>query len=221
MTRPTRRSCISTRPWATGRSPEASASCERSEPSPCGPSEAVRADSRSCRGPGTPARTLKTMRIAPAPPTPREEVVDAVHGERIVDPYRWLEDDGSARVRAWTEAQNARTRAVLDALPQRRHFAFRLPALLSVGLLSAPHPVAGRIFHTRRAGEEPQAVLYVRDGPTTSDRALVDPNALDGSGLVTLDWYYPSSDGRYVAYGLSLGGDEMSTLHVIEVASGR
>ncbi len=161
------------------------------------------------------------MRIAPAPPTPREEVVDAVHGERIVDPYRWLEDDGSARVRAWTEAQNARTRAVLDALPQRSHFAFRLRALLSVGLLSAPHPVAGRIFHTRRAGEEAQAVLYVRDGPDTSDRALVDPNALDGSGLVTLDWYYPSSDGRYVAYGLSRGGDEMSTLHVIEVASGR
>src|SRR5712691_8579686 len=161
------------------------------------------------------------MPIAPPQPTPREEVVDTLHGERVVDPYRWLEDSGSARVRGWTEAQNARTRAVLDALPQRPHFARRLRALLGVGLLSAPHPVAGRIFHTRREGAQRQAVLYVRDGAALSDRPLVDPNALDRSGLVTLDWYYPSSDARYVAYGLSRGGDEMSALHVIEVATGR
>src|SRR5438445_478972 len=38
---------------------------------------------------------------------------------------------------------------------------------------------------------------------------------------VTLDWYYPSHDARYVAYGLSRGGDEMSTLHVIETAGGK
>src|SRR3989449_2520305 len=161
------------------------------------------------------------MPIAPPPPTPREDVVDTLHGERVVDPYRWLEDSGSARVRAWTEAQNARTGAVLDALPQRPRFARRLRALLGVGLLSAPHPVAGRIFHTRREGDQRQAVLYVRDSPALSDRPLVDPNAIDRSGLVTLDWYYPSSDARYVAYGLSRGGDEMSALHVIEVATGR
>jgi prolyl oligopeptidase len=157
--------------------------------------------------------------LPPAPRTARENVVDDVHGEQIADPYRWLEADATERVRDWSDEQNARTRSVLDPLPERAMFARRLRQLLSVGLLSTPRPIAGRIFHTRREGEQKQAVLYVRDSTAALDRALVDPNALDPSGLVTLDWYYPSPDARYVAYGLSHGGDEMSTLHVIETTT--
>ncbi|HKC90562.1 MAG TPA: prolyl oligopeptidase family serine peptidase, partial [Candidatus Limnocylindria bacterium] len=73
----------------------------------------------------------------------------------------------------------------------------------------------------RREGEQRQAVLYVRDAVHAADRVLIDPNALDRDGLVTIDWYYPSPDARYVAYGLSRGGDEMSTLHVVETATGK
>ena len=147
--------------------------------------------------------------------------MDEWHGERVVDPYRWLENTESERTEAWTEAQNARTRSVLDALPQRRYFAHRLRELLGVGLLETPRPIAGRIFHIRRSGAQRQSILYVRDGVDGTDRALVDPNTLDAAGLVTIDWYFPSHDARFVAYGLSRGGDEMSTLHVIEVATGR
>ena len=161
------------------------------------------------------------MPVPPAPRTARENVVDDVHGAKIADPYRWLEADAAPRVRDWTDQQNARTRAVLDQLPERAAFALRLRELLSVGLLSTPRPIAGRIFHARREGEQKQAVLYVRDAIGAPDRALVDPNTLDRDGLVTLDWYYPSRDARYVAYGLSRGGDEMSTLHVIETATGK
>ena len=161
------------------------------------------------------------MRIPPVPPTPREEVVDTYFGEQVSDPYRWLEDAGSPRVAAWTDAQNARTRAVLDALPQRAAIAARLRELLAVGLLGTPRPAGGRIFHLRRDGGQAQAVLYVRDGAGGRDRALVDPNALSADGLLTLDWYYPSPDGRLVAIGLSRGGTELSTLHVREVATGR
>src|SRR5438552_1532106 len=157
----------------------------------------------------------------PAPPTRREEVVDTVHGERLADPYRWLEDDGSDRVREWTDAQNARTRTVLDAIPQRAHFARRIGELLCVGLVETPRPIAGKIFHVRRAGAQKQHALYVRDAEGATDAVAVDPNAIDPMGLVTLDWWYPSWDGWYVAYGLSRGGDEMSTRQVRDLASGR
>src|SRR2546427_11309948 len=98
----------------------------------------------------------------PAPPTRREEVVDTVHGERLADPYRWLEDDGSDRVREWTDAQNARTRTVLDAIPPPAHFARRIGDLLFVGLLETPRPIAGKIFHARRAGAPKQHPLCGR-----------------------------------------------------------
>jgi len=53
-----------------------------------------------------------------APPTSNGgEVVDHLHAVAIADPYRWLEDGGSAETRAWTAAQNARTAAYLGAVP--------------------------------------------------------------------------------------------------------
>ena len=161
------------------------------------------------------------MTPPPPPATPREEVVDVWHGERVVDSYRWLEG-ASDRISAWTDQQNARTRAVLDAVPERAALARRLRELLSVGLLSTPRPAGPWLFHTRREGAQKQAILYVRRGIDGEDRALIDPNVPDeSSGLVTLDWYYPSWDGRFVAYGLSRGGDELSTLYVVETQSGR
>ena len=152
--------------------------------------------------------------VSTAPRSVREEVVDVWHGERVADPYRWLEGS-SDRIREWTDAQNARTRSALDAVPARSRFAPRLRELLSVGLLGTPQPFGKWIFHTRREGTQKQAVLYVREGIDGKDRALIDPNTMDEKGLVTLDWYYPSPDGSLVAYGLSHGGDEQSTLHVV------
>ncbi|HYR93672.1 MAG TPA: prolyl oligopeptidase family serine peptidase [Methylomirabilota bacterium] len=159
-------------------------------------------------------------KIPPLPVTPREEVIDTWHGEPIADPYRWLEGS-SDRIRVWTDAQNLRTRTVLDSIPERAGYVTRLRELLSVGLLSTPRPAGPWLFHTRREGAQKQSVLYARRGVGGDDRALIDPNALDGAGLVALDWFFPSSDGRFVAYGLSRGGDELSTLYVVETQSGR
>src|SRR5437879_11663709 len=156
-------------------------------------------------------------RLPAPPPAARGDESDVLHGETIPDPYRWLERDGPA-TRAWTESQNARTRAALDAVPERARFAARLRELLGVGLLGVPRPVGDRIFFERRARGARQMVLFVREGGRT--RALIDPNDLDPDGLLTLDWWSPSPEGRLVAYGLSRGGTEMSTLHVIDVATG-
>jgi prolyl oligopeptidase len=62
-------------------------------------------------------------------------------------------------------------------------------------------------------------VLYVRVGGA-APRVLIDPAAL-GSGVpVSLDWWYPSEDGLLLAYGLSEGGSETSTLYVMDVDTG-
>ena len=157
-------------------------------------------------------------RLPPPPPAARGDDADRWHGDLVADPYRWLERD-SAATRAWTDAQNARTRAALDAVPERARLAARLRELLGIGLLGAPRPAGDRVFYERRAPGERQSVLLVR--ADSRERVVVDPNALDPDGLVTLDWWYPSLDGRLVAYGLSRGGTELSTLRVIDVATGR
>jgi len=157
-------------------------------------------------------------RLPPPPSAPRGDEAEDLHGERIADPYRWLERD-SAETAAWTAAQNARTRAALDAVPERMPLAARVRELLGVGLLGVPRPSGQRVFFDRRSAGHLQSVLCVREAGR--ERVVVDPNALDAAGLVTLDWWYPSLDGGLVAYGLSRGGTEMSTLRVIEIATGR
>ena len=159
------------------------------------------------------------------PPTRLEPTVDVIHGVAVADPYRWLEDAAAPEVQRWTDQQNALTRATLDAIPGRKALADRLWQLHEIGSLGVPVPRhrgrARRYFYTRRDGKENQPVLYVRDGLTGQDRALVDVNALAGDGTRSLDWWFPSEDGALVAYGVSADGSEESVLRVRDVATGR
>jgi prolyl oligopeptidase len=155
------------------------------------------------------------------PETRSRDVVDVLHGEKIADPYRWLEDGDTSETILWTERQNAVTEAYLAAIPSRQGIRSRLQELLSIGVLSVPTPVRGRYFYLRREGRQNQPVLYWRDGVEGTDRVAVDPNALNEAGTTALDWYFPSEDGRFVAYGLSENGNEESVLHVLEVDTGR
>jgi prolyl oligopeptidase len=160
------------------------------------------------------------MTIAP-PPTRREAVIETLHSTPVADPYRWLEAGESHEVRAWTDAQNARTEATLRAVPGRAAIESRLSELLQVGTVSAPAVHGDRYFYLKRVGTQNQPVLCARDGAGGDERVVVDPNTLDETGLVALDWWYPSPDGRLVAFGTSRDGDEWSTLRVVEVDSGR
>jgi prolyl oligopeptidase len=150
-------------------------------------------------------------------------VVDVVHGVEVADPYRWLEDGDAPETRAWVAAQNARTRALLDALPQRSGLVDRFAELFGAGAAGAPSIRGGRLFSLDRWGDHEQAVLVVRDAYGEAPppaRTLLDPHELSGDSTASLDWYAPSLDGRLVAFGTSTGGDERSTLGVLDVATG-
>ena len=161
----------------------------------------------------------------PAPAGPpgarRDDVVDVVHGVEVADPYRWLEDGDAADTQAWVAQQNSHTRAVLDGLSTRSGLADRFAELFGAGTAGAPSIRGHRLFSLDRWGDHEQAVLVVRslDG-AAEPRTLLDPHSLTGDATASLDWYAPSLDGRLVAFGTSSGGDERSTLGVLDVATG-
>ena len=160
---------------------------------------------------------------APAGP-PKAEVkpmVDIYHGTKVVDNYRWLEDGNSPATQKWVADEMAYTRALLDPLPGRDAINKRLTELLSIGSITPPMIAGKHYFYTKREGMQNQPVLYVRDGLDGADRVLVDANQLAADGTIALDWFQPSDNGRYVAYGTSASGSEMSTLHIMETKSGK
>jgi protease II len=105
-------------------------------------------------------------------------------------------------------------------VPGRDRLHRRLDQLLAIGAISVPTPAQGRYFYQRRDGRQNQPVLYLRVGVQGEDRVVIDPNVLDPGGTIALDWYFPSDDGRMLAYGLSENGSEQSVLHLLEVDSG-
>jgi prolyl oligopeptidase len=153
-------------------------------------------------------------------------VIDDYHGRQIADVYRWLEDSAAPETRQFVEAQNAYTRSVLENIPGRDELRRRVEQLLTIGRVASPRIGGNNYFYERRDGRQNQAVIYVRQGrdrkdTQSKDRALIDVNALAPDGTIALDWWYPSEDGGYVAFGTSPNGSELSTLQVIEASSGR
>ncbi len=159
--------------------------------------------------------------VPDAPPVAEPKpIADIFHGTRVIDNYHWLEKSGSPETQKWVAEENAYTRALLDPLPGRQALHKRLTELLSIGSVTPPVIAGRRYFYTRREGMQNQPVLYVRDQLNGPDRVLVDANQLAADGTIALDWFHPSDNGRYVAYGTSPSGSEMSTLHVIETKTG-
>ncbi|HEV2990368.1 MAG TPA: prolyl oligopeptidase family serine peptidase [Candidatus Angelobacter sp.] len=150
-----------------------------------------------------------------------ENVIDDYHGHKIADPYRWLENSRSADTQRFVEEQNAYTRQTLDEVPGRDKLRARIEQLLTIGSVSTPRVRDHYYFYTRREGHQNQPIIYMREGLHGKDRVLFDVNALAPDGTIALDWWFPSHDGKYVAYGTSPNGSEISTLRVIETASGK
>jgi prolyl oligopeptidase len=177
-------------------------------------------------------------------------IIDIFHGTKVLDNYRWLEDGNSPETKKWVAGELAYTRSILDPLPGRDAIHKRLTELLAIGSVTPPEIAGKYYFYTKREGTQNQPVLYVRENPRsihkepdlsgaptdqnstpendtdktpdtpTPDRVLVDVNQLAADGTVALDWFQPSNNGRYVAYGTSAGGSEVSTLHIIETKTG-
>ena len=166
-----------------------------------------------------------SLLLAGPPPTEVRPVTDVLHGQSITDPYRWLEGDAKGavtpEVTAWTDAQNAYTRSIVDNLPGRKAIEKRLRELMEVGSISLPDMAGSRYFYSKREGAENQAKVYVREGLDGKPRLLLDPNTLDAKGLVTIGWTAPNESGKLMAFGMYRAGDENATLYVMDVDTGK
>ena len=159
--------------------------------------------------------------VPPAPVARVDVVKDTYFGETLSDPYRWMENDKDPDWLPYLRGQNAHTRALIDALPQRAGLLKRIQQLSADAAVTSRVQRAGGLtfFQQRPAGANNYKLFVRQDG---KDRVLVDPTALsDAKSHVSLDWWRVSPDGKHIAYGLSRDGSEDSVLHVLAVADGR
>jgi prolyl oligopeptidase len=163
--------------------------------------------------------------IEPPPHAPKKAVSNEYYGVTVEDPYQWLENDENPQVKAWSDAQNQRTREYLDKLSDRaaiekqlkEWYAKASPSYFS--LMSRPGLLFAMKF--RPPKQQPLLVTLSSADDLKSEKVVLDPNVLDARGTTAIDWFVPSLDGKRVAVSLSEGGSEDGTLHFYETATGK
>jgi prolyl oligopeptidase len=158
-------------------------------------------------------------------PTAKKPVSNEYQGTTVEDPYQWLEKDDDPEVKAWSDAQNQRTRDYLDKLPDRAAIEKQLtdwyaktsPSYSS--LVSRPGILFAMKFQPPK--QQPMLVTLASADDLKSEKVVLDPNVLDAKGTTAIDWFVPSLDGKYVAVSLSKAGSEDGTLHIYETAAGK
>ena len=157
--------------------------------------------------------------------TPKKPVTDEYQGLKVQDDYQWLEQDNDPAVKGWSDAQNQKTRAYLDKLPDRAAIEKQLTEWYAKtspsysGLVSRPGILFAMKFQPPK--QQPMLVTLSSADDLKSEKIVLDPNTLDAKGTTAIDWFQPSRDGKHVAISISQGGSEDGTLHIYETATGK
>ncbi|HVC00086.1 MAG TPA: prolyl oligopeptidase family serine peptidase [Candidatus Dormibacteraeota bacterium] len=169
------------------------------------------------------SHALAQGRLLVAPVRP---VTNTYFGIKITDPYRYMEDLKSPEVRRWMKAQADYTTAALGRIPGRKALLADIvkydnsePALVhTVTRMEGP-----RYFYLKALAGQNIANLYMRQGLGGREKLLVDTRLYNGprGEPAAINYYVPSPDGRYVAYGISLGGSENATIRVLDIQTGK
>ncbi|MFL6026022.1 MAG: prolyl oligopeptidase family serine peptidase [Friedmanniella sp.] len=157
------------------------------------------------------------------PSSRRDDTRETLHGREVADPYRWLEDPDAPETADWVRRQNAVTEAYLRSLPERPWFSATMQSVLARPRTGTPQHRSGRYLVARNDGRQNQDVWYVADSlPELLEggRVLLDPNTFSADGTSSLAFLTLRRDGRRLAYGISEGGSDWHTIHLLDVDSG-
>lgn len=168
----------------------------------------------------TPA-AAQTLPAGCPPKAQTDKVVDTLHGVRVADTYRWLEDQTSPATRAWIAAEDRCTNAALGRLPGRERIAEVLTLLMHTDTVGVPIERGNRVFYMKRAAGEDLSLIYMREGLHGKDEVLVDPRPLSSDHSTSVSLLGASDHGHYMMYGVRLGGQDEVTLQVMDVATRR
>jgi len=153
------------------------------------------------------------------PPTKKVDQVDSYFGTKVDDPYRWLENENATETAAWVDAENKVTFDYLARIPYRDALKVRLSKLQNYARFSAPNRKGANYVFTKNDGLQNQSVLYIQKGLDGAPEVLLDPNTFSADGTTRLAGFALSKDGKYAAYGVSVGGSDWTEYHLLEVAS--
>lgn len=153
------------------------------------------------------------------PPTKRIPVTDVYFGKTVTDNYRWLENMNDPNVQQWFKEQHDFTDSLLDLIPGRDSLfnEFKRLIALAPAEISGITRKANRYFYKKTLPGDQVGKLYYRNGKDGKEILLYDPVKNSNGKTYSINYFMPSEDGKKVAFGISEGGAEVATIHILNV----
>eukprot|EP00501_MAST-03F_sp_TOSAG23-6_P000481 GSMAST32.ASY1.ANO1.494.1 assembled CDS len=156
------------------------------------------------------------------PSTYRGNLTEVLHGKRIEDPYRWLEDSDNAEVTNWVERQMDCTSNYMKAHSTTvANLQKEMTALWDYEKFGTPFRRGNRYFFFKNDGLQNQYCNSLEEAMSGKATVLLDVNTWRTDGTAAFKFVEFSEDGLYLAYGISLSGSDWTTIYVRDVASGK
>ncbi len=154
------------------------------------------------------------------PDTPKNPVVDKIHGFEITDYYRWMEDKDDPKVKEWSHAQHDYTVKYLkEHTPEIKGLRDEIRAYLDRDYHSAPFFRGDRqFFYARKKGEQQNKLYTIIDG---KEILIFDPEKIDPSGKSAITGADFTEKGDRVAIGMQFQGNEISDYRVVDTKTGK
>jgi len=145
---------------------------------------------------------------------------DEYHGQKINDPYRWLEKFTTDEVKEWVSLQNDFSSNFIDNQYQK-NIQKDLESIWTSEYLSTPYKVQGKTFYYFNTGKLQQNIFMVKDCDACKERVLIDPNQFSIDGTVAIATTSVSPDGKWVAFAKSDGGSDWRTWKIMNIENGQ
>lgn len=151
------------------------------------------------------------------PKTAKGNQIDEFFGEKVEDPYRWLEDDLADDTKKWVDIQNETTFGYLEQIPFRKKLKDQLKDLWNYEKISAPFKEGDYTYFYKNDGLQQHYVLY-RQSKNGKEEMFIDPNTFSKDGTTSLAGVSFSKDGSLCAYQISEGGSDWRKVIVMKTA---
>jgi prolyl oligopeptidase len=151
-----------------------------------------------------------------------DPVSDTYFGKTIVDKYRILENGDNKAVQDWIKEERNFYDSISKEIPQRDSIQAKLENVMYSSNIRGGHSrlVGKKIFFLRNFIKEKTAVLMYKPDIESEEIALFTTKTLNQSNKIyNIDYFEPSFDGKYIAFGISSNGDEMAVIKIIDVES--
>jgi len=160
----------------------------------------------------------------PSPPVARKiPKVDTVHGDRREDDYFWLRDKKDPAVKAYLEAENAYTDAVLKPTEGLQESLYKeMLSRIKETDVNVPYRKGGFYYYSRTEQGKQYPIYCRKKGSLeATEQVTVDLNELaKGEKFMALGAYAVSDDGRLLAYSTDNTGFRHYTLFVKDLETG-